>query len=404
MTEARTDKSCRNMLPRKSLTSEEVKDAARAVGLNVNGFTDMAPFSEATPSLRVWQNEGMAGKMEFMLRDPVMMTSPGLMMESARALISCAVAYDRRQQPVRPSGYGRVARYAWGRDYHEVLAERLRLLAAKLAQRLGRRVQYRCFSDAVPFLERAAAVRAGLGFVGKNTLLISAGRGSFTLLGELLVDFEIEGARRGPVEVEGSCGSCRKCLRSCPTEALNAEYQVDARRCISYLTIEKRGMLEWPEREMLGEWVLGCDICQEVCPFNHRALKEGQAAELHELDSEQGLGPLVNLKEALAFRSHAEFRKRYWVTPLRRIGRPGLLRNALCVAANTGALELGGDILECIERDPSPVVRATAHWAAMKFAMLDARVRRRLKKVLGAASPDACTEVNLERQRIAETL
>src|SRR4030095_465504 len=184
--------------------------------------------------------------------------------------------------------------------------------------------------DAVPLLERAAAARAGLGFFGKNTNLLQPKKGSWFFLSEILLDLELPADDR---VVKVSCGSCRRCLDACPTNAFPSPYVLDSGKCISYLTIENKGAIPVDIRASIGDWVFGCDVCQEVCPFN-RFAGETQWPELR---AEAGVGPRLELVEVLSISSDAEFKERFRGTALLRPRRRGLLRNAAVVEANVGA-------------------------------------------------------------------
>src|SRR6185369_4096797 len=190
------------------------------------------------------------------------------LLATARSLVVVALAYDRADPiPADALLRGKIARYARGEDYHLVMRDRLVLLADRLAAALGRPVASRPCVDSAPVHEREWAERGGLGFIAKNTMMIAPGIGSYVVLGELLVDAEL--AEAAPSEPpRPRCGSCRSCLDACPTQAFVDAYVLDARRCISYLTIEHRGAIPRELRRAIGTWVFGCDVCQEVCPFN----------------------------------------------------------------------------------------------------------------------------------------
>jgi epoxyqueuosine reductase len=245
-----------------------------------------------------------------------------------------------------------VARYARGADYHDVLRERLkRLLAWLQAERPGCRG--RAVVDTAPLLERDYARRAGLGWFGKNTMLLNRRQGSYFFLGALLSDVELT---PDAAHETSHCGTCTACLDACPTDAFPAPGVLDARRCVSYLTIELRGSVPEELREGLGDWVFGCDVCQEVCPWNRKAPPGAEPAlaprpDLEALDPEEVLGLTED-----------EFRRRFAGTALTRPRRAGLLRNAALVLGNTG----GPEALPALRRalaDPEPLVREAAAWA-----------------------------------------
>ncbi|WKZ56968.1 MAG: tRNA epoxyqueuosine(34) reductase QueG [Bdellovibrionota bacterium] len=353
-----------------SYTDLECMTAGHA--LTLLGVVPLGAIRHEETRLRVWQEQGCHGEMGYMGRDPELFTHPERLLEQARSIVSFAVRYSSRAHPARPQGFGRVARYAWGRDYHQVLPQRLEALLGDVATNVGSRPAVRIFSDAVPLLERAVAARTGSGFIGKNTMFIRSGVGSHFFLAEVLWDIEVVDV---PAERHstGRCGECTRCLQRCPTNAFVAPYILDARRCISYLSIEKRGDLNVPERRMLGEWLFGCDVCQEACPFNHSA----HEADLAEFEEEGGVGPLVELVQVLSLRSSEAFKKRFQGTPLMRAKREGLLRNAACVAANTRAEPLVGILAKAAIEDPAAVVRKTCLWAHAQLsgsrALLEAR-------------------------------
>jgi epoxyqueuosine reductase len=333
--------------------------AARC-GLAVVGYTDAAPLDADVARLAAWQSAGYAGEMGFMGRDADSFGSPRRFVSTARSVIVFAVRYSAAPLPPRPAAAGRVARYAWGLDYHTVLAQRLSDLHRLIEAACGT-VRARVFTDAVPLLERALAARGGLGFIGKNTLLITPRVGSFSFLGEMISDLEI---RCSPLAVvDGGCGSCFRCAQRCPTNAIVAPFRLDARRCISYLTIEKRTGLSWEERAALGEWIFGCDVGQDVCPFNHAPLKRGQPADWGEFESGNGVGPWLDLRTVLSLRSEREFQRRFTGTALLRGRRKTLVRNAAIVAANGGEVALTRALAERASDDASPLVRSHCLWA-----------------------------------------
>jgi epoxyqueuosine reductase len=334
-----------------------LRETAAAHGFEVVGVTSAEPLREALAALEAWCARGHEGALGWMSRDPPQRADPRTLQREVRAVVSVAVNYWHPAPPFVSEGrYGRVARYAWGRDYHDVLLPRLEALGRALVERLpgARRVRAAC--DHSPFLERAAAARAGLGFFGKNTCLLLPRRGSWHLLGELLLDVELPGTQPSGAE---HCGSCADCLGACPTDAFSGPWVLDAPRCISYLTIEHRGAIPQERRAELGAWVFGCDVCQEVCPFNRYATP----APWPELGPAHGVGPRLDLVETLALETDESFRARFAGTPLLRPGRAGLLRNAALVARNVGATAARPLLERRAREDPEEVVREAARWA-----------------------------------------
>jgi epoxyqueuosine reductase len=250
------------------------------------------------------------------------------------------------------------------------------------------------FSDAVSILERAVAARGGLGFVGKNTLLIRPGQGSFFLLGEIVWELDICDQPETPAYA--GCRSCTRCLNACPTNAFVDERVLDARKCIAYLSIEKRGMLSLWERRALGNWIFGCDVCQEVCPFNHAVQKEGREPDLVNLGALKGAGKILNLSAVLRIRTQEVWRTSFAHTALERARRAGLLRNAACVAVNTGAVALIPDLVNAFKEDSAPAVRATSFWALSEFYNLGALSHSAWCSIVQAAKSDVSSEVQKE--------
>lgn len=349
----------------KTITFQRLSHLAQLSGLRVLRTTDLAPLTASVKALQDWQNSGYGADMRYMKSEAELRADLLKFLPVARTAVCFALFYSRKAHPPLEAGCGRVARYAWGLDYHQVFPERLHGLVQRVAAELGP-VEARVFSDAVPLLERALAERAGIGFVGNNTLLIRPGEGSFFLLGEIFWNIEV--TQQPQALNVASCGSCRRCLTDCPTGALVANKVLDARLCLAYLSIEKRGMLTTNERKALGEWVFGCDICQEVCPFNHSPLKRAGESDALELDPSQGVGPLLNLAEVLSIRTSSQWQHRFGKTALERARRAGLIRNAACVAVNMGYADLAPQLSDAALHDPAPVVRATALWAVAALA------------------------------------
>lgn len=370
--------------------------AARS-GLTVVGVTGAEELRVDGERLRTWQERGFAAEMGYMQRSPELLLNPAGLHETVRSVVTVAIFYDRAPAQPLPEGHGRVARYAWGRDYHKVLRRRLEALVSLVRAEAGIEVDARVFSDSVPLLERALAKRAGLGFVGKSTMLIVPGRGTFFFLGEILWNVEVrtDGASHSSRTMH--CGSCQSCMTSCPTGAFAEERVLDASRCVSYLSIEKRGALSLAERRMLGEWIFGCDVCQDVCPFNIVPLKKRSPPDVPELGRDAGVGPSLALAEVLAMRDSKSFERRFAGTALMRAKREGLLRNAAVVAANRCVESLSPILLEASREDGAATVRQHALWAycellAGQGSAARARVVERLESALNDPDPEVVAE------------
>ena len=335
----------------------QIKNAAGELGFEIAGIASVEPLECDDIAYHKWCGEGYAAGMDYMTRRPELHAHPRKLVPYAQSLITLAVDYATAAPPFEHEhSFGRVARYAWGLDYHDVVKPRLQALAGRIDEIAGREIHARCFVDAVPLLERAVAVRAGLGFFGKNTNLLQPRNGSWFFLSEILLDLELPADNR---EIKVSCGSCRRCVDACPTDAFPAPYVLDSRKCISYLTIENKGEIPRELRAAVGDWVFGCDVCQEVCPFN-RFSSDTRWPEFH---PEAGVGPKLDLIEVLSIANDDEFRARFRGTPLTRPKRRGLLRNAAVVAANVCATAAVPSLIERIENDTEPLIRSHCLWA-----------------------------------------
>ena len=281
----------------------------------------------------------------------------------AQSIVCVALAYDHRDlEPSDDELRGRVARYARGADYHNVIKVRLAELADELAELCDAAFVARPVSDTAPLLERAVAERAGVGFVGKNTMLISPGLGSYTLLGELLTTSEIAATK--PLHSDGRCGECRACIDACPTDALPGPFALDATRCISYLTIENRASIPKGLRRAVGNMVFGCDICQDVCPYNLAApARNVPDPALSPANSEAGRPRLFDL---------ARLRSSQWKrlsdkSSIRRATRRGMIRNAAVALGNSREPNAIAVLAELLA-DDSDVVVEHAAWALVEIA------------------------------------
>ncbi len=346
-----------------------LRDLASRHGFHVLGVTSAEPLADALARLEAWAAAGHAADMRWMTRNPPERATPRTLLDAVRSVVTLAVDYWTPAPPFEAEGrYGRVARYAWGRDYHDVVIPRLRELGAALLDVVDGATRFAVACDHSPILERAAAARAGLGFPGKNTCLLLPRRGSWVFLAEILLDAELEPTPPAPQE---HCGTCVRCLDACPTGAFPAPHVLDARRCVSYLTIEHRGVLPRALRPRLGPWVFGCDDCQDVCPFNRFA----PLSDRPEFAPDFGVGPRLDLPGLLRLRHDDAFRARFAGTPLLRPKRRGLLRNAAVAAANVGATCAVPALVSCATDDAEPLVRAHALWA---LGRLDAPQAHRL--------------------------
>lgn len=303
-----------------------LKQRAAALGFTRTGIARLERNAHAA-ELDRWLADGHAGTMAYLQRQAEKRKDPRLIMPEARSAVVTLTNYFHGTSGHGPGvrNTGRVAQYAWSSDYHDVLGERLEQLAAAIRE-LAPGAATRCYVDAGPVPERELAQQAGLGWIGKNMMLINPDIGSFTFIGVVLTDAELEPDQ--PFEAD-RCGTCRRCLDACPTQAFTAPRDLDARACISYLTIERRGAASEREREQVGQWIFGCDVCQDVCPWNisfATATRDSGFTIRAEVAA-------ADLREFLAI-DEPTFVERYGATPFARPGLAGMRRNAAAVLAN----------------------------------------------------------------------
>ncbi|MBI2896895.1 MAG: tRNA epoxyqueuosine(34) reductase QueG [Deltaproteobacteria bacterium] len=336
----------------------EITALAKSLGFsrvgccNVDGAGVLAPEGRWLAS---WVAAGRHGTMEYMARTLDARVDPRKLLSGVASVIVLAAEHTR-QDPRRGPAPGSIARYARGRDYHNVLGKRARVVARLLRSR-GH--EARSTVDSAPMFERAWAGRSGVGFSGKNCCTIVPGLGSHVLLATVLTSARLE----PDAPIPPRCGSCRACLDACPTGAFAGPFELDARRCVSYLTIENRGPIPEPLREGIGDRLFGCDECQEACPFCRTAPPPEGATAPFALDRrwvESDATTFLRLDDA----SFAELTR---ATPLRRPGRSGMARNAAIVLGNAGSAVHVPVLAEAARSDPSPVVREAAAWALRRL-------------------------------------
>jgi len=312
-----------------------------------------------------WLRREFHGEMAYMARTSQQRLHPGQLLLWARSIVSVALNYNTPF--ARNAGVGQlrgwISRYAWGDDYHDVMQAKLDRLLAFVRAEVGAEVEGRVFVDAGPVLDRESGARAGLGWFGKNTNLLSTKIGSFFVLGELFLSLPLPPDR----PVRDRCGQCRICLDACPTNAFVGPYVLDARKCISYLTIELKGPIPRELRPLMGTHIFGCDICQDVCPYNTKCRPTNEAA----FQPRPGLlapelVPLLQLTEE-------EFRARFRGSPILRAKRRGFLRNVCVALGNLGRVEAVPALAHALATDPEPLVRGHAAWALGRIGGPNAR-------------------------------
>jgi epoxyqueuosine reductase len=355
--------------------SEIVKRAAREAGFELAGIAPVREFDELAYFPR-WVSAGHAGEMKYLeardeagrlKRESLRVAAPW-----ARSVVVCAMNYNTAQPystEVRDGNRGWISRYAWGReDYHEVVLRKLRAVEQRLAgsftdARRGEAgdsdspaLRTWCYVDTGPIVERVFAKYAGVGWIGKNTCVLNQKLGSWMFLGVILTSLELLPDLPAP----DRCGTCTRCLDACPTDAFLGPYQLDANKCISYLTIEKRGSIAEELRQGMGRHVFGCDICQDVCPWNRKA----PVTHAEELQPRDGFvnPPLQRLAEI----SPEDFRESFRGSPVRRAKRNGLRRNAIIAMGNSGNREFI-PTLERMRKDEDKILAESAEWALQKL-------------------------------------
>lgn len=357
--------------------TQRIKEKAYNLGFDLIGVApaERAPHADA---YRRWLSQNYHGQMQWLARTPHRRQDPRQVVPGATSVVVVGLSYFVLNPPAElwndPSR-GRIARYAWGLDYHDIMLPRLRELGDFIETETGRSLNQRSYVDTGPVLERPFAAQAGIGFVGKNTLLINPQMGSYLFLGEILVDVDLDyddpapdgGAtcRTGPPGESkriGTCGNCTRCLEICPTHAFPAPYILDSNLCISYLTIELKGSIPVDLRPLMGNWIFGCDECQEVCPWVRRFSRPTNENFLR-YNPEWIAPKLIDLMQM----DNAAFNTRFKGTPIKRTKRRGLLRNVAVALGNWGSPE-ALPVLQQALKEPEPLVREHAAWAIEQIA------------------------------------
>jgi epoxyqueuosine reductase len=324
-----------------------IKRQALVLGFDLVGITSTAA-PDHTTEFRRWIADGFHGEMGYMARRADDRVDPTRLLPGARSVVVAGLNYHNGQPP---AGQPRVARYAAGdRDYHDVIGDKLALLA-DVIRSLGGEAKW--YVDTGPVLERDLAQRAGLGFIGKHTNLINRGLGNWLFIGSILTTLDLE----TDLPERPHCGTCQRCIEVCPTRAIIAPYRLDARLCISYLTIELKGSIPVELRPLIGDHLFGCDDCLEVCPWNRFATLSPVAEFRHR--------PMPALMEYLSW-DEARFKSFFAGTPIERVKRRGWLRNVCVVLGNIGSLS-SLPALEHARQDADPLVREHAGWAMARI-------------------------------------
>lgn len=363
-------------------TTAWVKKTAADHGLSVSAVTSVDPFPEAAAVLHDRIDRGHLDGMDWFTHERVDVSADIRNLHpTARSIVSVGLAYwsGPSEKPDDGVPRGRISRYAWGRDYHRVIKKRMKALHRDMEETLGQRIEARFLVDTARVIERAVAARSGLGWYGKHSCIIVPGHGSWVLLGELVLDIPL----MPDAPLNQDCGRCRICLDTCPTGAIVDAYTVNAPTCISYLTIEERGWIPRDLRPKMGDWVYGCDVCQNVCPYT-RAARVTDDADMAPTNIENAYPSLRWLLRM----TEKEFGDAYFGTPVPRTKRRGLARNAAIALGNIGTDCDIPALAEALTTHDEPLVRGHSAWAIGRLASHDRGAAHRALEAARASEPD----------------
>ena len=338
-----------------STLTQQIQARAHKLGFELVGIIPAAQ-SETIARYRQWIENGYAGKMGYLERHLPLKTDVRQLLSEAKSVISLAMNYYTLDPPkalAEDPAHGQISRYAWGDDYHDIIRQRLSELVDFIKQTAETELQTRICVDTAPIIEREYAQKAGIGWIGKNTNLIHWRSGSWYFLAEVLVSIALESETP---TLRGSCGTCTRCIEACPTDAIVEPNLLDSRRCISYLTIELKERIPKALRSKMGNLIYGCDICQEVCPWNSKAVPTDNPA------FQPRAGNFAPTLLSLIGMTQQEFSRRFKGSPIKRAKRRGFLRNVLVAIGNWGEQRAVPALKKALT-DDEPLVRSHAAWA-----------------------------------------
>jgi len=367
-----------------------IKEHAQQLGFSLVGITTCDPVPHADV-FETWLSQGRQGEMAYLdtTRSRTCRAYPGQLLPECCSVLVLGLRYPtppllNKNTKSTLGSRGKIAAYAQGKDYHHTLPSRLRSLVDFIERQVGHSIPNRWYADTGPILERELAQRAGLGWIGKNTCLINPALGSYFLLAEILLGLELE---PDPPFTHDRCGTCRRCITACPTGCILPDRTLDARRCIAYLTIELKGSIPVELRSRMGGWVFGCDVCQQVCPWNRFATAEIDSRFYTTIKN-----PYPDLLEEIIMPA-SDFNRRFRHSPVRRTKRRGYFRNIVVALGNQGNPEAVTPLAQVLMEDPDPVVRSHTAWALGQIDNADAR-----NKLERAARDEVDSQVSTEIQ------
>jgi len=350
--------------------SDHIKRKARELGFTLVGITTPEQPSHLNV-YKDWIKAGHHGKMAYLETDRAIKAraNPRILLPECQSILVLGIPYSNPHSTpsaVADTGpTGRIAAYAWGDDYHDVLKVALKELVDYIEELSGTSVANRWYTDTGPIMESELAQRAGLGWIGKNSLLINPEQGSYFLLAEILLGIELEADQ---AVTNDFCGSCTRCIEACPSDCILPNRTIDANRCISYLSIELKDVIPTENRTQMDNWVFGCDICQEVCPWNMRfAHSRGH----HEFEAREGI-QLIELEKELEL-GPGDFNKKFKASPVKRTKRRGYLRNVAIALGNAGQESSVPALKRSLLTDEEKLIRGHAAWALGKIGGSEAK-------------------------------
>ena len=342
--------------------SLQIKDYAKTLGFDDCKITRALNRPKSAEFYKNWIDQKFHANMDYLVKHQPLKANPKAILSDAKSIILLTLNYYQKR--INSGQNGQIARYAHGRDYHKVFKSKLKKLS-QFINSLNPEANCRFFADAGPLLERDYATQANLGYIGKNTMLITPKHGSWVLIGEIITNLKLTYDKFEPTE-HGICGTCSRCISVCPTKALKSDYTIDANLCISYLTIENKGPIPLELRPLIGDWLFGCDLCQEVCPHNFRQKETGEPDFVKPI-----AGSEIDLVEILSMTTPSEFLTKFAGSPVMRASLAGLQRNACVVAGNLKSAKCLPALKKILDNpNQSEIVKEHAKWAIEQIEII----------------------------------